>query len=186
MAYLFTRHGTYWFQISVPQPLRPVFGSLIRQNLQTTDRRVAQPLAYRLAAHWMERFACEKVGRPLSQDPAQSALEPAVPELEPAAPAASPAMAPTVPFPSPVSVMAPTAPISSPMMAPGVPTPTHAPVMAPTAPVPPTAPGMAPAEFVSPAPPEVAPKPASRRPKKKSRNEVSIKTFHDLYLYWPS
>ena len=78
----------------------------------------------------MERFAWEKVGRPLPQDPAQFVLEEAVPELEPAGFAVSPAMAPTAPFLS------------------------AAPVMPPAEPVPPAAPEVAPAESVFPAAPE--------------------------------
>jgi len=60
MSYLIIHHGSFWFQIRVPRPLVPKYGTVIRQNLQTTDRRVAQPLAYQLASHWLTQFTLER------------------------------------------------------------------------------------------------------------------------------
>jgi integrase len=61
MAYLVLHHEIYWFQIRVPAPLVDRYGSrLIRQNLQTRDRALAQQLAYPLAGHWLMRFSTER------------------------------------------------------------------------------------------------------------------------------
>lgn len=68
MRYLFTRHGTFWFQIRVPKTLVPRYGTHIRQNLGLTDRALAQALAFQLASQWLARFAFEKTA-PLDQDP---------------------------------------------------------------------------------------------------------------------
>ncbi|MCC5857597.1 MAG: hypothetical protein JJT90_05545 [Ectothiorhodospiraceae bacterium] len=59
-AYLILHHGAYWFWIRVPKSLVPLYGTLIRQNLQTTDIRTAQPLAYQLAANWLTRFMLDR------------------------------------------------------------------------------------------------------------------------------
>jgi integrase len=61
MSYLVHHHGTYWFQIRVPKPLIARYGQLVRQNLQTTDRAVAQALAFQLAGQWLTRFATERM-----------------------------------------------------------------------------------------------------------------------------
>jgi len=60
MAYLVVHNGTLWFQIRVPKPLVPKYGALIRLNLQTSDRRTAQPLAFQLAAHWLTQFSVQR------------------------------------------------------------------------------------------------------------------------------
>lgn len=62
MSYLTFHHGTYWFQIRVPQGSIPRHGRLIRLNLQTSDHAVAQPLALQLAGRWLQRFAAERAG----------------------------------------------------------------------------------------------------------------------------
>lgn len=59
-AYLVLHHGAFWFQIRVPRALVARYGTLIRQNLQTTDIRTAQPLAYQLAAQWLTRFTLDR------------------------------------------------------------------------------------------------------------------------------
>ena len=61
MAYLVHHHGTLWFQIRVPRPLAARYGQLVRQNLQTTDRAVAQMLAFQLAGQWLTRFATDRM-----------------------------------------------------------------------------------------------------------------------------
>ncbi len=61
MAYLVQHHGTLWFQIRVPRPLAARYGRLVRQNLQTTDRAVAQMLAFQLAGQWLARFTTDKL-----------------------------------------------------------------------------------------------------------------------------
>lgn len=61
MSYLVHHHGTLWFQIRVPKPLAARYGQLVRQNLQTTDRAVAQALAFQLAGQWLTRFATERM-----------------------------------------------------------------------------------------------------------------------------
>jgi len=60
MPYLINRNGTFWFQIRVPKVLAPRYGTHIRQNLSLTERSIAQAMAYRLASHWLTRFACDK------------------------------------------------------------------------------------------------------------------------------
>lgn len=57
MSYLCQRNGTFWFQIHVPKQLVNHYGQFVRQNLQTTERSVAQPLALQLAGHWLARFS---------------------------------------------------------------------------------------------------------------------------------
>lgn len=61
MAYLVHHHGALWFQIRVPRPLTARHGQLVRQNLQTTDRALAQVLAFQLAGQWLARFAAERM-----------------------------------------------------------------------------------------------------------------------------
>ena len=61
MSYLVQRHGAFWFQIRVPNPLAPRYGKFIRLNLQTTERAVAQPIALQLAGQWLARFTVEKL-----------------------------------------------------------------------------------------------------------------------------
>lgn len=60
MPYLVQKHGSFWFQIHIPKALAARYGAFIRQNLQTTERSIAQPLALQLAGQWLARFASEK------------------------------------------------------------------------------------------------------------------------------
>lgn len=76
MPYLLPHHGSFWFQIRVPKHLVPRYGALIRQNLQTNDRRVAQALAYKLASHWLTQFALDtpRVGSITSAEAIQTPM----------------------------------------------------------------------------------------------------------------
>ncbi|MDM0076873.1 site-specific integrase [Variovorax sp. J2P1-59] len=57
-AYLTLHHGTWWFQIRVPQSHQAALGQQrIRVNLQTDDVALARPFALRLASEWLLRFA---------------------------------------------------------------------------------------------------------------------------------
>jgi len=60
MPFLISHHGTYWFQIRVPNCLNNRYGRFIRQNLQTSERALAQQLAYQLASTWLNRFSIER------------------------------------------------------------------------------------------------------------------------------
>jgi len=60
MPFLISHHGTYWFQIRVPNCLNNRYGRFIRQNLQTSERALAQQLAYQLASTWLSRFSIER------------------------------------------------------------------------------------------------------------------------------
>lgn len=101
MAYLITHHGTFWFQIRVPKPLVPVYGTIIRQNLQTKDRKTAQTLAYRLASHWLERFATERPN--ISPDSVEAESAPTFPSSTDQVASPEPPPNPTVAFPEPES-----------------------------------------------------------------------------------
>ncbi|MBS0451309.1 MAG: hypothetical protein JSS14_08355 [Proteobacteria bacterium] len=69
-TYLITHHGTFWFQIRVPQSHQAALGQQrIRVCLQTNDVAVARPLALRLASEWLLRFGA---------DPGLPVFEPAV------------------------------------------------------------------------------------------------------------
>jgi len=60
MSFLSFHHGTFWFQIRVPNTLVGRYGRLVRQNLSTSDRGLAQQLGYTLAGQWLSRFGVEK------------------------------------------------------------------------------------------------------------------------------
>lgn len=62
MPYLVFHHGRYYFQLRVPRSLTDRYGRLIRQNLQTADKAVAQQMACRLASDWIGRFSFERHG----------------------------------------------------------------------------------------------------------------------------
>lgn len=53
MSCLVYKHGTFWFQIHVPNALVPRYGKFIRQNLQTSERSAVQPIALQLAGQWL-------------------------------------------------------------------------------------------------------------------------------------
>lgn len=59
-AYLQFHHGSFWFQLKVPKALNARYGNVVRQNLQTGDRAVAQFQAYQMAGLWLSRFQAEK------------------------------------------------------------------------------------------------------------------------------
>ena len=69
MNYTICHHGTYWFQIRVPEELVPCYGRLIRQNLRTREPTEAKPLALKLASEWLQRFAAEKSTPKSTTDP---------------------------------------------------------------------------------------------------------------------
>lgn len=56
-TYLTTHHGTFWFQIRVPDMHQARYGQRVRTNLQTNDFAIAKVLALRLASEWLLRFA---------------------------------------------------------------------------------------------------------------------------------
>lgn len=60
MSYFTYHHSSYWFQLRVPVPLVPRYGQLLRINLQTQDRSVAQQQSFQLAGHWLARFQSER------------------------------------------------------------------------------------------------------------------------------
>lgn len=59
-TYLQFHHGSFWFQLKVPKALIARYGNVVRQNLQTGDRAVAQFQAYQMAGQWLSRFQAEK------------------------------------------------------------------------------------------------------------------------------
>ncbi len=59
-TYLQYHHGNFWFQIKVPKSLIGRYSDVVRQNLQTSDRAVAQFQAYQMAGQWLSRFQAEK------------------------------------------------------------------------------------------------------------------------------
>ena len=94
MAYLVSHSGRLWFQIRVPTALIGRYGRLIRTNLQTKDRAVAQPLALQMAGQWLTQFAGERLaaGQPQTAatvpPPTISRVVPPIPVFAPpAAPA---------------------------------------------------------------------------------------------------
>lgn len=87
MSYLIYHHGSFWFQIRVPRQLTHRYGQLIRDNLNTNDRTLAQSLAYQLAGQWLGRFSAERAIQASSDTPApvmhsaeQRALDSVVPQ----------------------------------------------------------------------------------------------------------
>lgn len=60
MSYFTYHHNTYWFQLRVPVPLVPRYGRLLRINLQTQERSVAQHQSFQLAGQWLARFQAER------------------------------------------------------------------------------------------------------------------------------
>lgn len=108
MAYTILHNGTYWFQIRVPQNLVSTFGRIIRLNLQTSDRPVAQRLAYRLAGDWLDRFAAARLGVFESAGELAPAL-PALPAPQPALPRPETAsnLFPAAPRPAPATAAVP-------------------------------------------------------------------------------
>lgn len=70
MSYMIHHHGAYWFQIRVPRQLTHRYGPLIRQNLNTSNRALAQSLAFQLAGQWLARFAAERASQASSDTPA--------------------------------------------------------------------------------------------------------------------
>jgi Domain of unknown function (DUF6538) len=62
MSYLVQHPNTWCLQIRVPAVLSGRYGRLIRQDLQTPDRALAQQLAYQLAVAWLGRFSSERLG----------------------------------------------------------------------------------------------------------------------------
>ncbi|WP_159098164.1 DUF6538 domain-containing protein [Parazoarcus communis] len=56
MNYLTFHHQSYYFQLRVPLALQPQYGSVVRENLQTTDPAVAKAIALRLASEWFGTF----------------------------------------------------------------------------------------------------------------------------------
>lgn len=100
MPYLSSHHGSFWFQIRVPAALITLHGRSIRQNLQTTERAVAQQMAYQLASYWLGRFSADRAG----VSAPQTVLGPSVVTYPPSAVMApQPVLAPLadVPVPAP-------------------------------------------------------------------------------------
>jgi len=102
MAYLVSHNGRLWFQIRVPTALIGRYGRLIRTNLQTKDRAVAQPSALQMAGQWLTQFASERLAAGQSgaespaPPPAKSKVVPPIPVFAPpAAPATLPNSPPT-------------------------------------------------------------------------------------------
>ncbi|MFZ4539143.1 tyrosine-type recombinase/integrase [Propionivibrio sp.] len=60
MSYFTYHHSSYWFQLRVPVPLVPRYGRLLRINLQTQERPVAQYQSFQLAGQWLARFQAER------------------------------------------------------------------------------------------------------------------------------
>jgi hypothetical protein len=53
-----SRHGVFYFRITVPQGLRALFGSReIRHSLKTRERRTAIPLARQCTTHYEALFS---------------------------------------------------------------------------------------------------------------------------------
>ena len=96
MRYLTLHHNTLWFQIRVPVSLRARYGTLVRVNLQTADRALAQPLSLRLAAEWLTRFSLIAAGTEPLPAWASAGHDAAVmtPPAGPNAPVAQPADGP--------------------------------------------------------------------------------------------
>ena len=115
MSFLSLHHGTYWFQIRVPKTLVGRYGRLVRQNLSTSDRSLAQQLGYSLAGTWLARFGAEKNSSFLQANVPATELAPfpAVAAQATPAPAAAspPPLAPCLaatPMPTPKVASGPT------------------------------------------------------------------------------
>lgn len=104
-TYLQFHHGSFWFQLKVPKALVARYGNVVRQNLQTGDRAVAQFQAYQMAGQWLSRFQTEKstsYGVPSTPDPIPETSTHEAPATTRIACGAPAQTAPTALSPSPV------------------------------------------------------------------------------------
>jgi len=102
MSYFTYHHNSYWFQLRVPVSLVSRYGRLLRINLQTQERSVAQHQSFQLAGQWLSRFQAERC------DPGQQFPLAPVSIDVPVNPAVSPQPDPN-----------PTVPIASTLVGPG-------------------------------------------------------------------